>query len=29
LETMQCLSTKAYARYRQLIYNTPEFLRFF
>src|SRR6266496_1532630 len=29
LETMQCLSTKAFARYRQLIYNTPEFLRFF
>ena len=29
LETMQCLSTKAYARYRQLIYDTPEFLRFF
>ena len=29
LETMQCLSTKAYARYRQLIYNTSEFLRFF
>ncbi len=29
LETMQGLSTKAYARYRQLIYDTPEFLRFF
>jgi phosphoenolpyruvate carboxylase len=29
LDTMQCLSTNAYARYRQLIYDAPEFLRFF
>jgi phosphoenolpyruvate carboxylase len=28
-ETMQRLSAKAYNRYRQLIYETPEFLRFF
>jgi phosphoenolpyruvate carboxylase len=29
LETMQRLSANAYAHYRQLIYDTPEFLRFF
>ena len=28
-ETMQCLSAKAYIHYHQLIYETPEFLRFF
>ncbi|HEY6406176.1 MAG TPA: phosphoenolpyruvate carboxylase, partial [Ktedonobacteraceae bacterium] len=29
LETMQCLSTNAYTHYRQFIYDTPEFLRYF
>src|SRR5207245_3398899 len=29
LATMQRLSANAYAHYRQLIYHTPEFLRFF
>ncbi len=28
-ETMQRLSAKAYVHYHKLIYETPEFLRFF